>query len=85
MSDRKYAVVKIDGREKQLEIVDDNHLWFGGRQYISLERTSEIKKSMIEELRLSNDKVIELTKEIEAYRVLLKGALGMDVVREKGE
>lgn len=85
MADAERIRVKINGEEQTLRIIDEGHLWLGGAQYISLKRFYEARNEVNEELRMLNDKVIELTKENEAYRVLLKGTLGMDVVRVKGE
>lgn len=54
---------------------DGEHLWIKGKQFVSLERFAEVKKCGAEELRLSEQKVKELTEENEALKVLLKKEL----------
>ena len=61
--------------KEEINIADDNHIWFRGKQYISLSRFNELKKAEVEEIDLLNQKVDELTEENEAYRKILKKEL----------
>lgn len=61
--------------KEEINIADDNHIWFRGKQYISLSRFNELKKAEVEEIDLLNSKVEKLTEENEAYRRILKTEL----------
>lgn len=60
---------------EEIEIADNDHIWLRGKQYISLSRFNELKKTEVEEIDLLNQKVDELTEENEAYRKILKKEL----------
>ncbi len=55
-----------------IEITDEDHIWVDGKQFISLKRFYENKKEVADETLLLNNKVEELTKKVEALKVLLK-------------
>ena len=57
---------------ENFRIADENHIWYNGKQYISLNRVSAIENKKIEETKLLNEEVERLTRENEAYKVLLK-------------
>ena len=63
--------------EKNIKVnfADEDHIWIDGNQFISLNRFLNVKKDSSKELRLLNEKNIELTKENEAMKVLLKNQL----------
>ena len=56
---------------EELRAVDENHLWYKGKQFISLGRFLEVKRENIKEIELLNDEVSNLKKENEAYECLL--------------
>lgn len=55
-----------------IEIVDKDHIWVDGNQFISLNRFYENKKEVADEMLLLNNKVKELTEKVEALKVLVK-------------
>ena len=55
-----------------IEIVDKDHIWVDGNQFISLNRFYENKKGVADEMLLLNNKVKELTEKVEALKVLVK-------------
>lgn len=55
-----------------IEIVDEDHIWVEGNQFISLNRFYENKKEVADEMLLLNNKVKELTNKVEALKVLVK-------------
>lgn len=55
-----------------VEIVDEDHVWVDGKQFISLNRFYENKKEVADEMLLLNNKVKELTEKVEALKVLVK-------------
>lgn len=55
-----------------IEIVDENHIWVEGHQFISLNRFCENRKEVADEMLLLNNKVKELTEKVEAIKVLVK-------------
>lgn len=56
----------------QIEIFNDDHIWVGGRQYVSLKRFAEARKDAAEEMQMLIDRNNELTEENEALKILLK-------------
>ena len=56
----------------QVEIFNDDHIWIGGRQYVSLKRFAEARKDAAEEMQMMIDRNNELTEENEALKILLK-------------
>jgi hypothetical protein len=59
----------------QVEIFNDDHIWVGGRQYVSLKRFAEARKDAAEEMQMLIDRNDELMKENESLKVLLKERL----------
>lgn len=59
----------------EIRIIDEDHLWYKGMQYISLKRFAKFKNDQIDEMSLLNKEVENLTKENEAYKTLLRGEL----------
>lgn len=55
-----------------VEIIDKDHIYVDGNQFISLKRFYENKKEVADEVLLLNNKVEELTKKVEALKVLVK-------------
>lgn len=55
-----------------IEIADEDHIWVDGNQFISLNRFYENRKEVADEMLLLNNKVKELTKKVEALKVLVK-------------
>ena len=59
----------------QVEIFNEDHIWVGGHQYVSLKRFAEARKDAAEEMQMLIDRNNELTEENESLRVLLKNRL----------
>lgn len=59
----------------QVEIFNDDHIWIGGRQYVSLKRFAEARKDIAEEMQMMIDRNNELMEENESLKVLLKERL----------
>ncbi len=59
----------------EVEIIDKDHIYVEGKQYVSLSRMSKIKSEQMEEMNMLSVKVEELTQENNAYRILLKDKL----------
>lgn len=70
---RKKASVEIEGHE--VRVVDEDHIWIGGNQFISLNRFMTLKNDMNRELNGHIKRVKELTEENDALKVLLKNKL----------
>lgn len=56
----------------QVEIFNEDHIWIGGRQYVSLKRFAEARRDAAEEMQMLIDRNNELTEENEALKILLK-------------
>lgn len=54
---------------------DGEHLWIGGKQFVSLNRFLEVKKDQNKETKLLQEEVERLTKENDALKVLLTSSL----------
>lgn len=54
-----------------ISVKDEDHIWFNGKQFVSLHRFIEMKNSELKELMILQDKVLELQDQVEAYKVLL--------------
>ena len=54
---------------------DDHHAWFGGHQWISLYRFLEVKSDTMKEMKLLQERVLELEQENTHLRGLLKERL----------
>lgn len=61
--------------EPKLKIVDKDHLYYGGVQYISLQRLLELEDDKHKEIKILQDDVSRLEEENEAYKILLKTKL----------
>ena len=59
----------------QVEIFNEDHIWIGGHQYVSLKRFAEARKDAAEEMQMMIDRNDELMKENESLKVLLKERL----------
>lgn len=59
----------------EVEVIDKDHIYVEGKQYVSLQRMSEIKRGQMEEMDMLSTKVDELTQENTAYKILLKDKL----------
>lgn len=57
---------------KELRVHDENHIWYKGKQFVSLNRFIELKTNQLNEMELLEDEIDRLNKENEAYKVLLK-------------
>lgn len=57
----------------EIEIQDENHIWYKGKQYVSLKRVIEIKTNELNEMEILEEEIDRLNKENEAYKVLLRG------------
>lgn len=55
-----------------INIIDDDHLYINGRQFISLRRLLELENNKRDEIKILDEKVENLTKENESYKILLK-------------
>lgn len=58
-----------------INIIDDDHLYINGRQFISLRRLLELENNKRDEIKILDEKVANLTKENESYKILLKDKL----------
>jgi hypothetical protein len=63
-------------KNMNVKIVDEDHIWVNGKQYVSLKRFGEARKEVAEEIKLAADNNKELAEENEALKVLLKNCLG---------
>lgn len=63
--------------EKTCKILfdDEDHCWISGRQFVSLHKTNRVRVELYNEVELLNNRIKVLTKENEAYKVLLKEKL----------
>lgn len=59
----------------QVEIFNEDHIWVGGHQYVSLKRFAEARKDAAEEMQMLIDRNNELMEENESLKVLLKQRL----------
>lgn len=67
------GVLRVMGhliKDEKVEFTDPDHVWIGGRQFISLERFMYLQKKDMIELQNYMDKIEQLTKENEAMRIL---------------
>lgn len=64
--------------KEDVKYVDEHHLWYKGRQFISLDRFSQLRWDASKEMMLLINQVDELTKENNALKVLLKKELEND-------
>lgn len=62
-----------------IKIIDEEHIYYKGKQFISLNRFTELKNDQNKEMSILNDTIKTLVEENNAYKVLLKREL------EKGE
>lgn len=62
----------------ELQIVDKDHIWYNGKQYISLQRLNEIENRQLQETKLLTEKVEKLTEENKSFECLLKSRLEED-------
>lgn len=53
---------------KEVLFADNDHVWVDNRQYVSLERFLKVKNNILTETKLLNEKVRQLTEEIESYK-----------------
>lgn len=58
--------------KKEVKIVDKDHIWIDGVQYISLQRFSELKREQTKEMINLNNEIKTLYKENKAYKTILK-------------
>ena len=65
-------------KTSELHEVDKDHIWYNGRQYISLQRLNEIENKQSQEMKLLTEKVEELTEENKSFECLLKSRLKED-------
>lgn len=59
----------------ELQVADKDHIWYNGRQYISLQRLNEIENKQLQEMKMLTEKVEELTEENKSFECLLKSRL----------
>lgn len=57
---------------------DEQHLYINGKQWVSLERLTQIRNEINAEVMLLGVKVKRLTEENEAYKVLLRDKLNQE-------
>lgn len=62
----------------ELQVVDKDHIWYNGKQYISLQRLNEIENRQLQETKLLTEKVEKLTEENKSFECLLKSRLEED-------
>lgn len=55
-----------------IEIVDEDHIWVDGTQFISLKRFYENRKDVADEMILLNNRVKELAEKVNALNTLIK-------------
>ena len=60
---------------EKIRVIDDNHIYYEGRQFVSLQRFYELKNSELQEMKLLNERVEELTEENKSFETLLKTRL----------
>lgn len=63
----------------EVTYTDEDHIWIGGDQFISLNLFMELKHDMIKELNDHIQRVKELTDESNALKVLLKNHLNDEI------
>lgn len=56
----------------EIKVVDKDHIWYEGKQYISLRRFNELKFTEHQEIEILAYKVEELTTENNSLKNLLK-------------
>ena len=56
----------------ELQVVDKDHIWYNGKQYISLQRLNEIENRQLQEMKLLTEKVEKLTEENKSFECLLR-------------
>ena len=57
---------------------DEQHVYINGKQWVSLERFTQIRNEINAEIMLLGVKVKRLTEENEAYKVLLRDKLNQE-------
>ena len=66
---------------EEIKIVDNNHIWYKGRQFVSLNRFIELKTNQLNEMEILEQEIDRLNKENESYRNLL--GIGGQIVKWK--
>lgn len=67
------GVLRVMGhliKDERVEFTDSDHVWIGGRQFISLERFQYLSRKEAIEMQNLMDKVKQLTEENKAMRIL---------------
>lgn len=50
---------------------DENHIWYRGKQFISLKRFNELKTDQLNEMKILENEIDRLREENNAYKVLI--------------
>lgn len=64
-----------DIKMKEVRIVDEDHVWIDGEQFISLRRLNKIRYDTNEELANYEKEIKRLTDQNNAYKILLGNQL----------
>ena len=62
-------------KDMKVETIDEDHIFIGGKQFISLKRFTDVKIGALDEMKLLNNKNKELAEQNEALKVLLNNQL----------
>ena len=70
---------------EKIRVIDDNYIYYEGRQFVSLQRFYELKNSELQEMKLLSERIEELTEENKSFETLLKTRLLKQEGREKNK
>ena len=60
---------------EEINVIDNDHIYYKGQQFVSLQRFYELKNSELQEMKLLNKRIEELTEENKSFETLLKTRL----------
>ena len=62
----------------QAKVVDEDHVYVNGKQFVSLNRFNELRFETCREMNIYTDELLKLTEENNALRVLLRNKLNQE-------
>lgn len=60
---------------EEIKVVDEDHIYYNGKQFVSLHRFYELKNNELQEMKMLNERISELTEQNRAFETLLKKRL----------
>lgn len=58
--------------ENEVRVHDKDHIWYKGKQFVSLTRFIELKTNQLNEMEILEDEIDRLNNENKSYKTLLK-------------